>query len=248
MKPYDKTYLLEKIKEYNNSISLGKIGSFEIKNTLDKRDFINGYMYNKKDNINLNILELHGPNNIWMKISPMEIESSYMFIKYAKGKVGVVGLGLGYVVQELAKKKDISKVIVYEKEKDIIDLYNSNFKENSKIKIINTDAYNAKKDNFDFFYVDIYEYKLTPRVVEDYVIFNKLHNIKEYLFWGIEHFLLSCKYEEIVWVYIPELWMEISKKIFTALQDSNLLNYYNQLDEKLVSEVLDKFKIVLDEA
>ena len=123
MKPYDKNYLIDKINEYNNLISPAKIGSFEIKNINEKKDFINGYMYSKKENIDLSIIELHGPNNIWMKISPLELESSYMFIKYATGRVGVVGLGLGYVVQELAKKDDISEIIVYEKEKEIIDLY-----------------------------------------------------------------------------------------------------------------------------
>ncbi|WP_195264977.1 MULTISPECIES: hypothetical protein [unclassified Clostridium] len=246
MKPYDRTYLVDKINEYNNLITLGKVGSFEIKKVNEKKDFINGYMYSKKENIDLNILELHGPNNIWMKISPLEIESSYMFIKYAKGRVGVVGLGLGYVVQELAKKEDVTEIVVYEIEKDIIDLYCSNFENNLKIKIINEDAYKVTGESFDFFYVDIYEYKLTEQVVDDYVKFNKLHNIEEYLFWGMEHFLLSCKYEEIVWVYIPELWMEISKNIFIALQDSNLLEYYKQLDEKLVSDVLKSFKVALD--
>lgn len=246
MKPYDRTYLVDKINEYNNLISLGKIGSFEIKKINEKKDFINGYMYNKKENIDLSILELHGPNNIWMKISPLEIESSYMFIKYATGKVGVVGLGLGYVVQELAKKDDVTEVIVYEIEKDIVDLYYTNFGDNPKIKVINEDAYKVTGERFDFFYVDIYEYKLTKQVVDDYNKFNELHDIKEYLFWGVEHFLLSCKYEEIVWVYIPEIWMEISKNIFIALQDSNLLEYYRQLDEELVSSVLAEFKVVLD--
>ena len=41
--------------------------------------------------------------------------------------------------------------------------------------------------------------------------------------------------------------MDISKKIFVALQESGLLKHYNQLDETLVSEVLSKFKVVLDE-
>lgn len=246
MKPYDNKYIHEKVKEYNSSISEGKIGKFEIKNKNNNSDYIDGYMYRKKGKINLNILELHGPDNIWMRISPIEIESSYMFIKYAKGKVGIVGLGLGYVVQELAKKSNVDEIIVYEKEKDVIDLYYSNFESNKKIKIINEDAFKAESQVFDYFYVDIYEYKLDTRVVDDYIKFNEIHKIEEYLFWGVEHFLLSCRYEEIVWVYIPELWMEISKKIFGALQEANLLKYYKQLDEKLVSEVLAAFKEVLD--
>lgn len=247
MKPYDFEYIKSKINEYNCLISAKKIGSFEIKNIKNPGEYIDGYMYRKKGNLDVSILELHGPDNIWMRISPMEIESSYMFIKYAKGVVGVVGLGLGYVVQELAKKEEVKKVVVYEKEKDIIDLYYSSFKENNKIEIINEDAFKAKGEKFDYFYVDIYEYKLHTKVVEDFKTFNNLHNIEEYFFWGLEHFLLSCRYEEIVWVYVPELWMDISKKIFVALQESDLLKHYNQLDETLVSEVLSKFKVVLDE-
>ena len=188
MKPYDNNYINEKVKEYNNSISVGKVGNFEIKNKSNNSDYIDGYMYRKKGRVNTKIIELHGPDNIWMRISPMEIQSSYMFIKYAHGRVGVVGLGLGYVVQELAKKSNVEEVVVYEKEKDVIDLYNSNFENNPKIKIINEDAFEAESENFDYFYVDIYEYKLDKRVVDDYIKFNKLHKIKEYLFWGVEHF------------------------------------------------------------
>jgi hypothetical protein len=247
LKPYDKSYLNEKINEYNNLISLGRVGNFEIKKINNNSEYIDGYMYRKKDRINLNVLELHGPDNIWMRISPIEIESSYMFIKHAKGRVGIVGLGLGYVAQELAKKSDIDEVVVYEIEKDIIDLYYLNFKENKKIKIINEDAFEAEGEEFDYFYVDIYEYKFDYRVVEDYEKFNNIHKINEYIFWGMEHFLLSCRYEEIVWVYVPELWMEMSKKIFSALQEAELLKYYRQLDENLVSKVLSRFKVLLDE-
>ncbi|GAB6168096.1 hypothetical protein JCM1393_05560 [Clostridium carnis] len=247
MIPYNKEYVLSVIKEYNKKISKGKIGNFEIKKIDGLQGIINGYMYKREDQLNIDILELHGPNNIWMRMTPMEIESAYMPIKVAKGKVGVVGLGLGYIVQEMAKKSDVKEILVYEIEKDVIDLYNKNFDENPKIKILNKDAFNAEKEEFDFFYVDIYEYKLSKKVVEDYIHFNKQHKIKEYSFWGMEHFLLSCKYEEIVWVYIPENWMSMTRKMFEKLQDANFLKYYYKLNEKLVSEVLADFKIALDD-
>lgn len=246
MKPYDKEYLIEKINEYNKVISINKKNNFEIKIIKNRKLYIDGYMYRKKDKLDIDIIELHGPDGIVMKISPIEVESSYMFTKYAKGKVGVVGLGLGYVVQELLKKDDVEEIVVYEIEKDIIDLYYLNFPKNKKVKIINEDAYKTQSREFDYFYVDIYDYKFTYKVVEDYEKFNKLHKIEEYFFWGLEHFLLSCRYEEIVWVYIPELWMEVSRSLFEAFQDSNMLNYYKQLEPKLVSKVLSKFKILLD--
>lgn len=182
-----------------------------------------------------------------MRLTPLEIQASYFAIKMARGKVGVVGLGLGYVVEEMAKKAEVEEVVVYEISQDVIDLYYSNFKENPKIKVICCDALEAESKEFDFFYVDIYEYKLTSQIVDDYKKFNEIHNIEDYSFFGMEHFLLSCSYTEIVWVYIPENWMESSRKAFEAIQESNLLEYYEKLDEKLVSQVLEEFKIVLND-
>ena len=247
MKPFDKSYVLEKIEEYNKIIKPNTIGQYEIKSINKLEGIINHYMYSKEEKFDCNILELHGPEHIWMRLTPYEIEASYFPIKMAQGRVGIVGLGLGYVAQEIAKKSQVDEVIVYEINKDVIDLYNSNFEHNEKIKIINEDAYKAKSDKFDFFYVDIYEYKLTSKVVDDYKIFNELHEIEEYSFFGMEHFLLSCSYTEIMWVYIPENWTVFSKVAFTALQDNNLLEVYEKLDDKLVSQVLADFKEVLND-
>lgn len=246
MKPFNKEYVLDKINEYNNLISKGEIGEYKI-SEINLKNNANGYMYNNKETYDVVSKELTISNKPIMKLDPREIQGSYYVIKYAKGVVGVVGLGLGYIVQELAKKKDVKKVIVYEISKKVVELYRKNFKVNKKIKIIVGDAFKAKKENFDYFIVDTYGYELSEKVVEDYKFFKKLHNIKEYLFWGIEHFLLSCRYEEIVWVYIPEEWMEMSKKCFTAITDSGYLNEYSQLDGELVSKVLAEFKVVLDD-
>ena len=182
-----------------------------------------------------------------MRLTPLEIQGAYFAIKMAKGKVGVVGLGLGYVVEEMAKKLEVEEITVYEISKEIIELYYENFPKNSKINIICCDAYNAERKEFDFFYADIYEYKLTSQIVDDYKKFNELHNIEEYSFFGMEHFLLSCSYTEIVWVYIPENWMESSRKAFEAIQESNLLPYYEKLEENIVSQVLGEFKEVLND-
>lgn len=247
MKPFNKEYLLRKMDEYNKLIKENTINDFKIDKKSIMDNYIKGYMYEKEDNLLVNIIKLLKSDKELMRISPIEIESSYTFIKFAKGKVGVVGLGLGYVVNELLKKDNVKEVVVYEKEQEIIDLFKANFENNDKLRIVYGDAYKAKKESFDFFYVDIYYYKLSKKVVEDYKSFNKIHNIKEYFFWGYEHFLLSCRYEEIVWVYIPELWMEGSKLIFTSLQEENLLKYYKKLDENLVSSILADFKIIFDE-
>lgn len=247
LKPFEKSYVLEKIKEYNNKISKNKIGNYEIKAIDGLNGIIQGYLYKKEDQYDIEILELHGPQHIWMRLTPLEIQASYFAIKMAKGKVGVVGLGLGYVVEEMAKKPEVEEVVVYEISKDVIDLYYSNFPKNNKIKVIYGDAFEAESREFDFFYADIYEYKITSQIVKDYKKFNEVHTIEEYSFFGMEHFLLSCSYSEIVWVYIPENWMESSRRAFEAIQEANLLECYEKLDENLVSQVLEEFKNILND-
>ena len=53
-----------------------------------------------------------------MRLTPLEIQGAYFAIKMAKGKVGVVGLGLGYVVEEMAKKLEVEEITVYEISKE----------------------------------------------------------------------------------------------------------------------------------
>ncbi len=247
MKPFNEDYVLKKIDEYNKKININKIGDFEVKAIDGLKGIINGYMYSKEGEINRNILELSGPDHIWMRLTPFEIQASYFPVKMAKGRVGIVGLGLGYVVQEMLAKDEVNEIIVYEISKDVIDIYKNNFGENDKVKIVNQDAYKATSEKFDFFYVDIYEYKLTSKVVSDYKIFNEIHEIEEYSFFGMEHFMLSCSYSEIMWVYVPENWVGASQRAFQSLEQNQVLDYYYKLDENIVSQILDEFKVILNE-
>lgn len=146
----------------------------------------------------------------------------------------------------MQKKNSVEEVIVYEISEEIIKLYNNNFPKNKKIRIIKGDAFKAKKNKFDFFYVDIYKCELSSKIVKDYKILNELHEIEEYAFRGLEHFLLSCKYEDIVWIYIPENWISMSKKAYEALDASGYLNSYKPLDEENVKKVLFEFKEILN--
>lgn len=246
MKPYEENFIVDKIEEYNEQININEIGKYKILKRDGIKGIIDGYLYEKEGEIKTEIPELIGEERIWMRISPKEIQGSYEFIKITSGRVGIAGLGLGYVVQEISKKDEVKEIVVYEISQDVIDLYNNNFKDNKKIKIIHGDAFKAKGEKFDFFFSDIYEYKLSLKVVEDYIKLNNIHNIGEYLFFGVEHFLLSCSYDEIVWVYVPESWMEMSKRISSALDDSGYIKYYKKLDEKIVSEVLEAFKAIFN--
>ncbi len=87
---------------------------------------------------------------LWMRISPHEIQGAFESIKRAKGKVGVLGLGLGYFVQEIAKSDQVTEIVVYEMSEEIIDLYLENFRENSKIRIVKGDGFKAERKTLTF--------------------------------------------------------------------------------------------------
>ena len=246
MKPYNKEYILNVLQEYNKAIKNGTKGSYKIDRKLFKKKDIQGYMYKNTEEYNIEMIELFNGDKRVMKLDPREIESSYEAISYAHGKVGIVGLGLGYVVQEISKKSNVSEIIVYEVSQEVIDLYKDNFEENDKITIICGDAFKAEREMFDFFYVDIYGYSLTLKVVRDFKKFNNLHDIEEYSFWGMEHFMLSCRYEDILWVYVPENWVGMCKSLYTKLQSSGYIDRYKPLNEKKVTKILYEFKEILN--
>ena len=152
MKPFDKSYVLDKIKEYNSKINKSKICDYEIKSIDGLKGIVQGYLYKKEDEYDIEILELHGPSHIWMRLTPLEIEASYFAIRMAKGKVGVVGLGLGYVIEEMAKKPEVEEIVVYEISQEVINLYYNNFPKNPKIKVVCCNAFEAESRKFDFFY------------------------------------------------------------------------------------------------
>ncbi|MDD7794948.1 hypothetical protein [Clostridium sp. 'White wine YQ'] len=243
--PFDRAYYIDKIEEYNAVIKENQLGDFKI----IKKDGINKpvehYLFKADEECNNAILELSSSDGIIMSLSPLEIEGCFESIKRAKGKVGVVGLGLGYYVQEIIKKPQVKEVIVYEKSKEIIELYYKSFNENPKIRIINEDAFSVKGEEFDFFFVDIYSYELSLDVVSDYIRFNKLHNITEYSFWGLERFLLSCQMEDLVWVYIPEEWLSMVRDLYNKFEETKYFKNFKPMDENIVKEVLHAFSEVL---
>lgn len=245
MRPYEDKFVIQTINRYNKLLNEGENGTYKIVKI--KEEALSGYLYEEKKNINLEITKLFNGDNLVMDLTPKEIQGYFEVIKNAKGRVGIVGLGLGYLVQELAKKKEVTEIIVYEISSEVIDLYKKNFKNKRKIKILLQDAYKAERENFDFFFVDIYNEQLTQKCADDYKKFNEIHDIEEYSFWGMEHFLLSCSYEEIVWVFIPELWMEMTKDISRILTESGDLKSYKPLETKLVSNVLASFKEIFNE-
>ncbi|MGL4741202.1 MAG: hypothetical protein ACRC41_10405 [Sarcina sp.] len=236
----------KKIKEYKNFLREGILGNVEILYS-EVPNVTDGYLYKRRKMLKESPIELKIAGELIMSLSVKEIQGTKEAIRKAKGKCGVLGLGLGYYVQEIAKKEEVTEIIVYEENKDIIDLYNQNFAENKKIKIRNIDGFSAEKEIFDFFFVDIYSYNLECEVAHDYVKLMQLHDIYIYTFFGLEKFLLSCPLESLSTVFIPEEWMEMAKRAFDEVDKIGQTKNIRNLKRSKALEILECFRPILNE-
>lgn len=123
---------------------------------------------------------------IWMSLTPMEIETHYVPIQKAKGRVGVAGLGAGYYALRIAEKEEVEEVVVYEINERVIEFFNDMFGEQPKIKIIKQDFREIKNEQYDFFYNDIYLTMLEEKAIEDTAHFLNDNNVQDYHFWTMD--------------------------------------------------------------
>lgn len=242
MTKFGVNYIISMIEKYNEKIKENKCGEYVISKIQPDTEEMKKNVYTEGNKI----IKLKNGSEEIMKLDFEEIAKSYQAIRYAKGKVGIAGLGLGITAEEIASKDEVKEVTVYETSREVIELYRENFGENPKIKILNEDAYEAERKHFDFFFTDFYGYEISDRAVSDYEKFNEIHDITEYSFFGMEQFLLSCNYQEILFVYIPENWTAMSKDYYESLNASGLLKYYSQLEEEKTHDILMKFKEIFN--
>jgi hypothetical protein len=136
---------------------------------------------------------------LWMSITPNEINTMAKPIEKAKGNILCFGLGLGYYAYMVSIKKEVNSIVIIEKDKNVIDLFNKfilpQFKTN-KIKIINIDAFDYIKskvnENFDYAFVDLW------------------HDIQD----GLPIYEEFKKYEKNFKNTIFDYWIEDSMKVY----------------------------------
>lgn len=101
---------------------------------------------------------------VWMSTDPNEINTMNDSIKAASGRVLAFGLGLGYFPIMCASKKEVSSVVVIEKDPEIIKIFKKHilplFADKEKITIIEEDAFKYAKgdldNNYDYLFIDIW--------------------------------------------------------------------------------------------
>ena len=233
-----------KIQEYKEFIKVGKYGNLEVIYS-DIPKLTDGYIYKRRKMLNESPIELKKDGKLVCSISVQEIQGTKEAISRANGKCGVLGLGLGFYIQEIAKKENVTEIIVYEIDKNIIKLYESNFEYNEKIKIVHSNGFEVKREQFKFFFSDIYTYEITENVAYDYGKLIEIHDIYEYSFFGLEKFLLSCPMEELMNVYVPDEWMDMTKKAFERVDKLGQMKNIKKIRRHKALKVLNVFKEIL---
>lgn len=150
-------------------------------------DYLNVNM--RVDPIRIPAYRIDG-QGLWMSLTPMEVQSAWVPIRRAKGRVVLGGLGLGYAALMMAAKSNVEHVEVYEINDDCIALFeqlHGHREEAKKISVINEDFREIALDvRGDFVWNDIYQTMLPDDVIDDIRLFRRNPHIDEYRFWGQE--------------------------------------------------------------
>lgn len=170
---------------------------------------------------------------LWMSLTPMEIQSLYVPLSLSMGVVGTAGLGLGYFALRAAAMNDVEEVQVFEREPRVVDFFMKSFgnrPEMEKIKITVGDArkemlYKPYNRGFDFIFMDIYQVMLGDDVIDDIKLFNKKAAFEEYRFWGQERVLHDFRMAGGV-VKLSWLEMGFFKKWQETKDDSDPKNVF----------------------
>jgi hypothetical protein len=116
----------------------------------------------------------------WMSITPSEIFTLRCGTRYAKKHTVVAGLGLGYQLVEVSKRKQVTKITLVEKSQELVDWLLPAIREkmhgNAELEVIVGDAYEIiPKMKADVALIDIYpgygynEFKRCPNIEKVWV-------------------------------------------------------------------------------
>lgn len=100
-----------------------------------------------------NMAALCRNGEVWMSLSPMEMESQAIGIAAARGHVAIMGLGMGWAAAECALDPEVEQVTVIERDPEVIALHRelALFERlpggcGSKVRVVHADALEWRPD------------------------------------------------------------------------------------------------------
>jgi hypothetical protein len=146
---------------------------------------------------------LHRGGTIVMSDTPDEIRDHRRFMRNATGNVLIAGLGLGMVLQGVARKPDVTHVTVVEKSIDVVNLVEAHYKAKDyghKVEIVCHDIFDYKPSRgqtFDHGWIDIWDNLCTDNLDEMTKLSRRfIRSIKNKGYWGKELLLRRREHEK----------------------------------------------------
>lgn len=182
----------------------------------------------------VSFLALSYKGEIWMNISPNEINTMQPSINEAKGNVLVYGLGLGYYPFMIALKDDVKSITIIEKDKNIIDIFKKNlfqfFKNKEKINIVEADAFDYLESSpkYDYVFVDLWHNPIDGLPI--YLKFKECEQKDTKYFYWLENGL-KAMYNRCMLTVIEEQLNGEDEEAYTSsdnLIDEIINNLYHQ--------------------
>jgi len=137
---------------------------------------------------------------LWMSITPMELQAQHLPIQFAQGIVGTAGLGLGHFTLRTAAMPHVEEVHVFERDQRVVDcflaVHGNREGVEEKVRFHMGDACEEllKTDvPLDTLYVDIYSTLCCDQAVEDIRrLIEVVEDPSDYTWWGAELVMLNC--------------------------------------------------------
>lgn len=251
------------INKNNYHLKLNKYKPFELfisdEIKIDDKNFYKEYTNIGYFNKDFSYLSLDYKNDVWMLISPNEINTMKKHIELAHGNILTFGLGLGYFQYMASIKNNINKIYIIEKDATIIDIFNKEilpqFENKDKIVIIQDDAYNFIKNKmdsikFDYAFIDLYhnpndglEFYLTFKSIE-----NKYKNVT-FSYW-LDTSLMALV-RRIMLSLLIEQYERLPSKYYNKEEniEDKLINYfYYKTKDLTINSFKDILNLITDES
>lgn len=122
-------------------------------------------------------------------------------VELADGNVYIAGLGLGLIPLLIAEKESVNKVVISEVNKEVIDFFNGQGFDTSKVTIINEPWENHKGvDAYDWVMLDYYDHLDTAKISSEFKKFkaNNRGALKlDFFKWPLNHTLSHLSLEQL---------------------------------------------------
>ena len=175
-----------------------------MKNLLDKVNFLvlelNSLQLLKENNSC--VLNIQGVTKMTYNCKTKEqIKEFLLESKLAHGTCVLSGLGMGLLTNILLEKKEVEKLIVYEINKDVIELNEILGLKNKKLIIINEDINNISNIKCDCLFLDHYENEDYDFVINSIKIIHAKVDSKLFWIWNVPGIIFNYNYENLENVY-----------------------------------------------